>query len=81
VNDKKHNSHVDGSRVTPPLLVFGELIDLGQGTRIVKNKTRGLKANIVLEQVLSILVLVPFKAHGRDPALANANKKRFVCQY
>jgi hypothetical protein len=68
VNDKKHNSRVDGSQSDPALLVFGELVGLGQGTRIIENKLSGLKANVVLEQVLPIFVLVPFKTHGRHPA-------------
>jgi hypothetical protein len=81
MNDKKHNSPVDGSQSDPPLLVFGKLVDLGQCTRVIENESRGLKANIVLKQILSILVLVPFKSHGRHRAHNNHSKNDAICQY
>ncbi|HXR15614.1 MAG TPA: hypothetical protein VN777_05325 [Terriglobales bacterium] len=67
MNHKKHNPGVDGSQSYPPLLILGELIGAGQGTGIIENKSGRLEADIVLEQVSSILVFVPFKAHGRRP--------------
>lgn len=75
MNDKKHNSLADGSQGYPPILVFGELLALGQGTRIIENKNRSLKADIMLEQVLSILVPVPFKTHVLRRAYHDNNRR------
>jgi len=43
-------------------------VALCNGVRIVENENGSFKANIRLPKVQPVLVLIPFKAHGRFTA-------------
>jgi len=69
VDNKKHGRVIDDAKRDPAFLVFGKRIALGQREGILKYEHRGLEADIVLQEVLAVLCLVPLKTHRGDPAL------------
>jgi len=54
---------------------------LRQRIGVIENKNSGFEANIVLEQVLPILVRVPFKAHADFWRELRIPGKESLCQY
>ena len=54
---------------------------LRQRIGVIENKNSGFEANIVLEQVLPILVCVPFKAHADFWREVRVAGNKPLCQY
>jgi hypothetical protein len=63
-----------------PAFLLGFPLALGEGIGIVENQDCSLKANIVLEQVAAVLLLVPCKFHG-GPLLGHHTIFCEECQY
>jgi hypothetical protein len=72
VNDEKDGIRTDRSKSDPTFFFACRLVTLRQSVGILENENSGLKADMVPEQVLAILILVPFKTHGPNPAIPSA---------
>ncbi len=81
VNFQHDHSSADCPERDPAFFFVGRFVFQRQRIGIVKNENCGLKANIVLEQVLPILVFVPFETHGRVPAWNDNSRELHACQY
>jgi len=68
MNDEEKRRCADRSKSDPTFLLACRFVTLRQSIGIIENQSSGLEADIVPQQVFPILVLVPFKTHGRDPA-------------
>jgi len=64
VNDEKHNSRCDAPHRVPTILTFGGWVAFRQHVWVVENKSRGLEADIMLQEVPPVLVVIPFATHG-----------------
>jgi len=67
MNNQENRTGTDGSYRDPTFLVLEAEVPLGDRTGIVENQHCGFKAHVVLAQILHVLVLIPFKAHGQSP--------------
>jgi hypothetical protein len=63
MNHHRNRSRTNSAEGNPAVFFVARFISPRQGIGIIKDKNCGLKANIMLEQVLPILVFVPFETH------------------
>jgi len=65
VSDKEHSTQAGRSKRNPALLIAGGFVALRQSVWIIKDKGGGVEAEVMLEQISAILLVVPFETHGR----------------
>jgi len=65
VNHKQHSTLTDRSKRDPAVLLTCPFIALRQSVRIIEYESGSFEPDIVFEQILSVLLSVPFEAHGR----------------
>ena len=66
-NEEKH-TRCDGPQGVPSLLGLEGRIPFCQSVRVIEDKNCSLEADIVFQQIPSVLLFVPLEAHGWYPA-------------
>jgi hypothetical protein len=64
VNHKQHSTLTNRSKRDPAFLLACPFIALRQSARIIEYESGSFEPDIVFEQILSVLLSVPFEAHG-----------------
>jgi hypothetical protein len=64
VDDEEYRTGFDNAESFPSFLFVRRLVELGQRVGIVEGQSRRLEADVVLNQILPILILIPFETHG-----------------